>query len=362
MMSSRQQPRMGRFPRLRRFRADGFLVLLVLVLAGLAQQMFCGSDAILRMLTGEPTVVQQAPPRTLGEAATAAVAQEALEPALSCEGMPQTGAPVRFLMQNVQNYFVAGEVQRSRYVVKPKPEAARDALVKEICRLNPDVVGLVEIGGPLALQDLRLRLEQAGLAYPYFRVLIRQGEDRALGVLSRLPIVSDASRAQMPLYGQQTRKMLRGLLDVTVRAEDGRLFRVLGVHLKSRVGDDPAAAAALRNKEAFTLAMYVQAEMKRQPKMPLLVYGDWNDTPEDGAVKAVTQGCSKDSALVRLAPQDARGEEWTHYYQYGKAYYVFDHIMVNKVLKKRLGSRPACGIVTPQQEGSDHRALWVELR
>lgn len=362
MIPQHQWPRMGRFPRLRRFRVDFFLLLLVLALAGLAQQMFCGSEAILRELTRDPAVVQQAPPRTLGAAETAAVAQEALDPALSCEGMPQTGAPVRFLMQNVQNYFVAGEVQRSRYVVKPKAEAARNALVQEICRQKPDVVGLVEIGGPLALQDLRLRLEQAGLSYPYFRVLIRQGEDRALGVLSRLPIVADASRAQMPLYGQQARKMLRGMLDVTVRAEDGRLFRMMGVHLKSRVGDDPAAAAALRNKEAYTIAMYVQAEMKRQPQMPLLVYGDWNDTPEDGAVKTVTQGCSADAALSRLTPKDVRGEEWTHYYQHGKAYYVFDHLMVNKVLKKRLGSRPVCGIVTPQQEGSDHRALWVELR
>lgn len=343
-------------------RVDTFMILLVLVLAGLAQHLFFGSDAILRALTGEPAMVQSTPPRTMGDAAVAEMAQEALEPALSCEGMPETGEPVRFLMQNVQNYFVAGEQQRSRYVTKPKAEAERAALVKAMVAMRPDVIGLVEIGGPVAMQDLRLRLEEAGLAYPYFRVLVRNGEDRALGVLSRLPIVADTSRANMPLEGQSNRKMLRGLLDVTVRAEDGRLFRVLGVHLKSRVGDDPAAAQALRNKEARTLALYVQQEMKRSPKMPLLVYGDCNDTPEDGSVKQVVQGVSAASALWRLSPTDSHGEEWTHHYRRGKTYYVFDHIFFNKVLRKRVNSRPACGIVEQGSAESDHRALWCELR
>lgn len=342
-----------------RFRIDLFLVVLVLVLAALSLQMFSGGDEVARTLTGETPAVQGAAP---GAPAAAQMAQEALEPALSCEGMPETGEPVRFLMQNVQNYFVAGEQQRSRYVTKPKPEAERAALVRAMAKVRPDVIGLVEIGGPLAMQDLRQRLEAEGLSYPYFRVLVRNGEDRALGVLSRLPIVADASRANMPLEGQGGRKMLRGLLDVTVRAEDGRLFRVLGVHLKSRVGDDPAAAQALRNKESRTLALYLQREIKRSPKMPLLVYGDWNDTPEAGAVKQVVQGASPASALHRLSPKDSHGEEWTHYYRYGKAYYAFDHILFNKVLHKRVNARPACGIVEQGQEVSDHRALWCDLR
>lgn len=344
----------------KRFRIDLFLALLVIVLAGLAQAVFTGSDATWRTLTGEPAMVRESRPSA--HPAAAAVAHEALEPALRCDGMPESGAPVRFLMQNVQNYFVAGEQQRSRYVTKPKPEGERAALVRAMAKVRPDVIGLVEIGGPLALQDLRERLEAAGLSYPYYRVLVRQGEDRALGVLSRLPIVADASRAEMPLAGPNGRTMLRGLLDVTLRAEDGRLFRVLGVHLKSRVGEDPAAAKSLRNREARTLALYLQTEMKRSPKMPLLVYGDWNDTPEDEAVKQVTQGLSSASAMWRLDPRDSHGEEWTHYYRHGRVYYVFDHIMFNKVLQKRVKSRPACGIAEQPEGVSDHRALWCELR
>lgn len=361
--SVRLRPLLSLLPK--RLRIDALLVLLVLVGAGLLQQFFCGSDTILRALTGEPAVVQQAPPRTLGDAAGAEMAHEALEPELRCDGMPESGEPVRFLMQNVQNYFVAGEQQRTRYLLTPKPEAARESLASSIAREHPDVVGLLEIGGSLALQDLRVRLAQRGLDFPYYRVVVRNGEDRALGVLSRLPIVADASRPQMPLMGTQRRPMLRGILDVTLRAEDGRLFRVMGVHLKSRVGDDPAAARALRNKEAQTLSQYVRAEIKRHPKLPIVVYGDWNDTPDDEAVKIMQQGGVSQGGLWRLSPKDARGEEWTHFYRRGRSYYVFDQLFFNGVMKNRTKGTPACGIVQPLgegAEGSDHRALWCELR
>lgn len=349
MFSRRSLPR-----RPRRFRIDTFLVALVVVLAALAQSVFFGSDSLLRALTGADDYAESAPPSAVG----APMAQEALEPSLSCEGMPETGEPVRFLMQNVQNYVVAGEQQRSRYMPKLKSAASREALVSSMATAAPDVIGLVEIGGPASLQDLRLRLEEAGLSYPYFRVLVRNGEDRALGVLSRLPIVADASRANMPLAGQGKRTMLRGLLDVTVRAEDGRLFRLIGVHLKSRVGENPAAAKALRNKEAYTLARYVQEVMRRCPKMPLLVYGDFNDTPDEDAVKLMVQN----SALTRLSPQDTRGEVWTHFYRQGYSYYAFDHLFFNKVLYKRVKTHPSCGIVEQGNQASDHRALWCELR
>ncbi|MCQ2364662.1 MAG: endonuclease/exonuclease/phosphatase family protein [Akkermansia sp.] len=344
-------------------RADVALICLVLVAAALLQQLCGGGDSLMQVLTGEPAAVQTAPDN-VADAAQAQMAHEALEPEIACEGMPEPGEPVRFVMQNVQNYFVAGEQQRSRYVLTPKSAASREAVAEGLARMKPDIIGLVEIGGPVSLQDLRARLEQRGLCYPFYRVLVRQGEDRALGILSRYPIVADASAAQMPLFGSGRRVMLRGVLDVTVRTEDGRLFRFLGAHLKSRVADDPAAAAALREKEAHTLAARLQAEMRRNRRMPVLVFGDWNDTPDDPAVRLMVQGLSKDAALKRLEPRDLHGEEWTLYYSRAKSYLVFDHLFVNNVLYKRMGGRKlTCGIAEPPQgKGSDHRALWCELK
>lgn len=344
-------------------RADAALICLVLVAAALLQQLCGRGDSLLCALTDTPAA-EAAARETVADAAQAQMAHEALEPEISCEAMPEAGEPVRFVMQNVQNYFVAGEQQRSRYVLTPKSAAARESVAEGLARVKPDIIGLVEIGGPVSLQDLRARLEQRGLSYPYYRVLVRPGEDRALGLLSRYPIVADASAAQMPLFGTGRRMMLRGVLDVTVRTEDGRLFRFMGAHLKSRVADDPAAAAALREKEAHTLAAYLQSEMRRSRRMPVLVFGDWNDTPDDPSVRLMVQGLSKDAALKRLEPRDARGEEWTHYYGRAKSYLVFDHLFVNAVLYRRMGARKlSCGIAEPvSPKGSDHRALWCELR
>ena len=280
---------------------------------------------------------------------------------VSSREIPETGPAVRFLMQNVENYFVEGERTRSRYVSSPKPVAARDAVAKGIADLKPDIIGLVEVGGEVSLNDLRARLSKQKLEYPYQRVLEREGEERALAVLSRYPIVQDCSTADYPLYGEQNRKMLRGILDVVVKAPDGRLFRIIGAHLKSHVADDTAAADSLRQREAITLSMYLQKIAREQPGIPTLVYGDWNDGPGTPAIRQVEQGVSKDAAMHRLEPTDARGEGWTIYYKSGREYLTYDMIFVNKALQSRM-TRAKMGVAPPTpKHASDHRAVWCEL-
>ncbi len=343
-------PRLPGMPRLMK-RSDSLLAMLVFVLAALIMAYCGGNPEALRIVQGEEPIAAE-------------TASEALEPTVSDVALPKAGAPVRFLMHNVANYFVAGEQQRSRYVLRPKSLKAKEAVADLIAHARPEIVGLIEIGGPVALADLRQRLAARGLDYPYYRVLTRQGDDRALALLSRHPIVQDHSRANVKLYGEQRRRMLRGILDVTVRLPDERLFRIVGAHLKSRVSDAPAAAAALRAREAHTLALYLREVMRRQPNMPIAVYGDWNDGPADASVAILNQGTSPASALTRLKPADSRGESWTLYYKGGNEYCTFDHIYVNKVLEKRMGRKGRSGIVDipAAAHASDHRALWCELR
>ncbi len=282
---------------------------------------------------------------------------------------PAAGAhppAVRFLMHNVEDYFVAGEQQRSRYTIHPKPDASREAVADVIADARPDIVGLIEIGGERALDDLRQRLAARGLHYHHSRVLPRRGEDRALALLSRYPIVQDASRADYPLYGEQRRHMLRGILDVTVKHPDGRSFRLVGVHLKSHVAKDEAAATSLRTREAETLALHVGDALKKQPNIPLLLFGDWNDNPTSPSLAALKalKGKAGKPALLRLTPADSRGEEWTLFYRGGKPTNIFDHIYVTPQLRKRMGKEPATGIVDipHARRASAHRALWCELR
>lgn len=272
-------------------------------------------------------------------------------------------APVRFLMYNVQNYFVDADPQRARYTRRIKPVREREATADVIAVERPEVVGLIEMGGPAALDDLADRLAKRGLVYPHRRVLTRWGEDRALALLSMHPIVEDHSKADCPLLGQTNRTMLRGILDVTIQVKDKRRFRILGAHLKSRVTENPAAAQAQRAREARTLAAHVQQILKRAPSTLLLVYGDWNDGPKAPALAVMTQGSSRATTLQRLKPEDPNGECWTIYYKEGNEYNTFDQIYVSDSLNKRMGTKGKRGIILQQQRGaSDHRAVWCDMQ
>ena len=305
-------------------RKDALLVFLVLLVTGLLVERFGGDDTILRWLGAPQPAQQEEYVPTVGAVSLSAeVAHTApLQKQVDIAAIPKPGKPVRFLMHNVQNYFVEGEAYRSRYVLKPKSRESREAVADIIAGAKAEIVGLIEIGGPVALQDLRKRLAERGLEYPYFRVLPRQGEDRALALLSVHPIVQDNSQENVKLHQQKRRKMLRGILDVTVRLDDGRMFRIVGAHLKSRVSDNAGAATALRKQEAYTLAQHIQHIARTQKGMPLLVFGDWNDGPSDAAPQILQQGLSQDSALRRLSPEDSRGEEWTLYFKRGKEYCI----------------------------------------
>ncbi len=270
------------------------------------------------------------------------------------------GENLSFLFLNAHNYFVKGEKSRSRYTSYPKKNKNKEAVADVIAHARPDIVGLCEIGGRLALEDLRGRLAKRGLDYPHYRVLERQGEDRAVALLSRYPIVADHSKANYPLYGQQRRHMLRGILDLTIQHGKNEQLRVMGVHLKSKVSDDEAAADSLRKREASTLSQHVDRAAKSKRSMPILVFGDFNDDPEAATLSILEKGSSQLGKLRRLRPADSEGRHWTIYYRKGDSHHVFDQIYVNGVLDEQLKKAKSGIIDIPaSRDASDHRAVWL---
>ena len=275
------------------------------------------------------------------------------------------GSPVRFLMLNTQNYFVEEDEPRTLGNRRFKSVENREAVADTIASVRPDIVGLVEMGGQGALEDLSRRLMNRGLNYPYSRVLERWGEDRALAILSSHPIAGDDSVANCLLEEDSGECMRRGILDVTVRVEkDGRLFRIMGVHLKSRVGDDQQATERLRCREARALANHLQVAMQKDPGMPILVYGDWNAGPREAPLLVISQGTRATGPMRRIILKDSRGESWTISYRGNDEYNAFDQIYVNRVLSSRIGRKNSAGIVDHEasRQASDHRALWCDIR
>ncbi len=272
--------------------------------------------------------------------------------------------PARFLMHNVRNYFVAEDIQRAPYPRPIKSVEEREAVARDIASVCPAVVGLIEIGGQAALRDLAKRLEKRGLHYEHMFVLERRGEDRALGILSQFPIIHNHSKAYCRLVGEKTnRRMLRGILDVTIRTPDNRLWRIIGVHLKSRKANDQSAAAIQREREMRTLAQHVQLVLQKEPNLPLLVFGDWNTDPGDSLFYPLTRPRDKKMALHRLEATDPHGEAWTVSYTSYNEISAYDQIYVSPALHDSMSRGIKSGIVEKPRHssGSDHRAVWCDL-
>ncbi len=343
----RQRPSRRKF-----FRAD-LSAIVVLVFALIALPFYL-EDASSGWKENPATVsTEQAPaiPRKPDAAATS-----------SKKAVAESNQAVRFLHMNVENYFVEGEPARSRYKISTKPEDARDAVAAVIASAEPDIVGICEIGGRHALEDLQKRLAVRGREYSYFSVLERPGEPRGMAVLSVYPIVKESSRPNVPLPGSKKGYMLRGILDVNVQAKDGREFRILEVHLKSKFNEDDRTIE-LRRREAMALRQYLDDIMKESPDTPLLVAGDFNDGTYEPAVYLTRGAKSSPLAMQLLKPVDSRGTTWTIFHDEGDSYHSYDHILVNKLQKKRLGRHISQGIIDiPESDkASDHRAIWVDL-
>lgn len=279
--------------------------------------------------------------------------------------IPDKGEPVRMLAMNAGNYFVPEDQRRSNFQVKYKPVEAREALAELVRQSGAEMVGLCEIGGEAAVRDLQMRLNRKGIRLPHKVLVMRDGEDRGLALLSKYPVVSNRSMADVPVSGETKRRktMLRGILDATVKMPDGRLFRLVGIHLKSRLSRD-GSAEDTRRREAYALRDYLNEALASQDGMPLLLYGDFNDGPADSAVQVIQGPAKTEYRLNRLKPRDSRGETWTIYYEDGDTYHSFDHLFLNNTLKKRLGRKPPMGILDspPSRQASDHRGVWIELR
>ena len=201
---------------------------------------------------------------------------------------------------NAGNYFVPEDPRRSNFQVKYKPVEAREAVAELVRQSGAEIVGLCEMGGEAAVRDLQMRLKRKGLHLPYKVLVMRDGEDRGLALLSKYRIADDRSVADMPVSGEAKRKktMLRGILDTTVSMPDGRLFRLVGIHLKSRLSRD-GSAEDTRRREAYALRDYLNEALASQDGMPLLLYGDFNDGPSDSAVQVIQGPVKTESRLNR---------------------------------------------------------------
>jgi endonuclease/exonuclease/phosphatase family metal-dependent hydrolase len=288
--------------------------------------------------------------------------------ALAADGL----GPASFTVAtyNLENYLDAPVGSRAA-----KSEVARAKVREAVLAMRPDVLALQEMGTTNALLELRGRLGEAGLDYPYWEHVAGWDTNIFVAVLSRWPIVGRRSHTNENfLLGGRRFRVSRGFVEVDVRVGTAYTLTVLAAHLKSRRAVATADEGELREQEAILLREKVDAILQRQPGANLVVLGDFNDTKDSAALRRIVG--RGQTALVDLRPAERNGDErvspgarlearqvtWTHFYSKEDSYDRVDYILASSGLVREWDPAGTYVLALPNWGvGSDHRPICARF-
>lgn len=274
-------------------------------------------------------------------------------------------APLRFVAWNLKNYLAMERRVGDETVPDAgKPEAEIAAVIAALAEARPDILGVCELGDATHLADLQRRLKAVGIDLPHTELVpSADGRNRNLALLSRHPIVARASRTDLTyMIGQTRLPVQRGILDVTVAPNPGYRLRCIGLHLKSKREVPEADETEMRRNEAHLVREHLNAIFDAEPGANVIVYGDFNDTPDQPAPRTVRGRFRTPGYLADLRPADDRGERWTHYWSFADTYARLDYLLVSDGLEREI-VKDSDRIPTHAdwEKASDHRPLQVDI-
>jgi predicted extracellular nuclease len=249
----------------------------------------------------------------------------------------------------------------------------------------PDVLALQEIENAQVLDDILARPELAGLGYKY--VLGEFADTRGIrnAMLYRAGKVALDSVTQPnphtdmtpedPNLPQGDKLFARAPIEATFTqlgadgARTGAQLTVIANHFKSKLGGpmyEPRRVA----QGAF-VGDLVDAARAAQPAVPVLVLGDLNATPIDGAYKALV--ARADGTIRAHDTVDALPAEDRYSYIYRHEHDLLDHLMVDpehasaiegvRILHMNSGSSDKARFVPGTANGmSDHDPVLASIR
>jgi endonuclease/exonuclease/phosphatase family metal-dependent hydrolase len=205
---------------------------------------------------------------------------------------------VTFAHYNVENYLEMNRREGGEAVLSHKLEREKATLIRIIKEINPDILGVAEMGPLDQFDEFQQRLKDSGLEFPFTEYVPGADQERHLALLSRFPIVERHSEKDpfFDLNGQKE-PVERGFLDVTIAVNPAFRLRVVGAHLKSKLAA-PSGEALLRRNEARLLRRHIDEVLSKDPNENLLVYGDQRQGSDSG-----DSGCTpRPESLARDSP------------------------------------------------------------
>ena len=322
-------------------------------------------------------------PRTVADAALPVLhadSKEAAAGTVTMDGQTAGGDVVRIVLPGGQELTGILRTFAGRLVSGKDPKA-RAWIARRIAVLDADVLCLQEVEDQDTLDTFcREDLAALGVDYPY-RVVVEGNDPRRIDVAicSRAPIERISSWRYW-----DGRVFSRDLLQVAVRAPDGKSLNVFVNHLKSNFVTDEftlspaeveeahAAIAARRTRQADAIAKIMR---KQRITTRAIVLGDLNDDPGGPALAALARhglvehitgattipGPTRAGALVgdKFAAESAT--MWTHRHRADRktSYACYDQIWATADLPVAAAHVMRRTQITG--DGSDHDPACVDL-
>lgn len=233
---------------------------------------------------------------------------------------------------NIRNYFETERPSKDgRQTIKAKPQEEIEAVVRAIKEINPDILGICEMGTREDFKALGQHLEKAGLVFNDSAYLDAE-DDRHLALFSRFPVAERHENRNLTYdLNGQVAHVRRGFLDVTIEISKDYRLRMVGAHLKSK-RPVPEGEALIRRHEAQLLRQHIEEVLTADPETNLLVYGDFNDTKNEPPIFAIKGRRGTANYMEDIWVKDSVGDRWTQYWNAADLYSRFDYFFANKAL------------------------------
>ncbi len=246
----------------------------------------------------------------------------------------------------------------------PKPIEEKAAVMQIIHAINPDILGVCEMGSEDDLKDFAKQLKDKGLALDHIERAHGGDTTRSLALLSRFPIVARNSQASLQYkIGGTVFPMQRGILDATVRIADGLEIRMVGIHLKSKREVPEADQALMRRNEAHLLRKHLDGIVQASPGGKIVLYGDFNEHRNEPAIREIMSSRSDPARMNEVKIWDFDGEVWTHFWDAADVYSRFDYFFVSDAVWPLLDFKKS--FVYSKRafhEASDHRPIVITIK
>lgn len=270
-----------------------------------------------------------------------------------------------FCAYNVKNWLLMDRFENGvPSKNSTKPAAEKEAVIATIKAIQPDVLGLSEIGTAEDLAEIQTLLKEAGITLPHSE--LAQGGDptRRLGLLSRFPIASRQSLTDLTYeLDGQTVPVQRGFLDVTLQPAKDVSLRFIGVHLKSMREIPQMDQALMRRNEAALLRNHLDSILAKDPKSAILIYGDFNEHRHEVPITTLQGSRTSLAFMEDIRVRDSHGLTWTHFWNIADSYSRLDYFFVSREMRRRIDLGGSYIHDSPTfEDASDHRPIVTTIR